>query len=169
MLGFWDTTQKIIREEGPKALFNGGLTRVLRVSPQFGEELSPARPPFAAPARTLNRRPFMSLISRYLVPCLFLESGQFVLLRSLIVTGPTEAGLRSWLISEVQTITWSSRRFRYEYFVHRLTPAASDFCRDHLGCVRASEPLVIGSDRQPVGAHLQIVEVDSTCFCAESG
>jgi hypothetical protein len=36
-LGFLDTMRKIIREEGPKALFNGGLTRVLRVSPQFGK------------------------------------------------------------------------------------------------------------------------------------
>lgn len=36
-LGFLDTMRKIVREEGPKALFNGGLTRVLRVSPQFGK------------------------------------------------------------------------------------------------------------------------------------
>jgi solute carrier family 25 aspartate/glutamate transporter 12/13 len=39
-LGFLDTMRKIVREEGPKALFNGGLTRVLRVSPQFGITLA---------------------------------------------------------------------------------------------------------------------------------
>lgn len=55
-LGFWDTAQKIIQDEGPKALFNGGLTRVLRVSPQFGE-----CPPCTRPS--CERRPNFILVS----------------------------------------------------------------------------------------------------------
>ncbi|KAF9515850.1 hypothetical protein BS47DRAFT_1381273 [Hydnum rufescens UP504] len=34
--GLGDAAVKILREEGPKALFKGGLARVLRSSPQFG-------------------------------------------------------------------------------------------------------------------------------------
>lgn len=34
--GLVDAFKKILREEGPRALFKGGLARVLRSSPQFG-------------------------------------------------------------------------------------------------------------------------------------
>jgi solute carrier family 25 aspartate/glutamate transporter 12/13 len=34
--GLFDAFRKILREEGPRALFKGGPARVIRSSPQFG-------------------------------------------------------------------------------------------------------------------------------------
>lgn len=38
--GIGDAFRKILKEEGPKAFFKGGLARILRSSPQFGVTLA---------------------------------------------------------------------------------------------------------------------------------
>ena len=38
--GIMDATAKIMREEGPKAFFKGGIARIMRSSPQFGVTLA---------------------------------------------------------------------------------------------------------------------------------
>ncbi|GAQ90346.1 Mitochondrial substrate carrier family protein [Klebsormidium nitens] len=39
-LAYWETLAKIVKDEGPQALFAGGLERVLRTSPQFDSRTS---------------------------------------------------------------------------------------------------------------------------------
>ena len=38
--GIMDAFSKILREEGPKAFFKGGVARIMRSSPQFGVTLA---------------------------------------------------------------------------------------------------------------------------------
>ena len=38
--GIMDASVKIMREEGPKAFFKGGIARIMRSSPQFGVTLA---------------------------------------------------------------------------------------------------------------------------------